>query len=698
MALVLGVGWTLFLLSAWRRWRQLASGTPSGQLGFDRLGARLRRVWDLAFFQRKLRYYPLAGIAHQLIFFGFLLLLARTLQLWGLGFDPSFELGVPGLVGDVYGCLKDVFVVLVLVGTAVFFFLRLVRPQHRMTLNAEGTAILAVIATMMVADVLYDVASLRLADHVARECAVSEAATCVAARRIAAHLSAAPSAPGWHPWTMPAAASLLRLTTGLSPAVLIVVAHVGFWTHAVLVVVFLNWLPHSKHFHVITAIPNVFFSSLDAPGRLAPLAASSEALMDRVDEASQLDDPSAAPVGVGRLSHLSRKDRLDLYTCTECGRCSARCPAFLTGKKLSPKQLALDLRNHLYDPSLKGEGADLVPHVIDPDVLWACTTCRACEEECPVAITFVDKVVQLRRPLVMVRGEEFPSELGKPFEAMETNGNPWGFSPLERLAWAEGLDVPTMAEAPQTELLFWVGCAAAYDARARVTARAFVRLLHAAQVQFAVLGNEETCTGDAARRAGNEFLFAVLAERNICAIDAYRRRGGIRRIVTICPHCFNTLANEYPDFGGRYDVIHHTQLLSDLLRSGRLVPGPLPKKAVSIHDSCYLGRYNDIYAEPREVLRRIEGLELREVPGASGRRGLCCGAGGAQMWMGEQNQDRMNVKRTLQLVDTGSPVVASSCPFCATMLTDGLKALDRDEDVETRDVAELLARACGLAE
>ena len=337
---------------------------------------------------------------------------------------------------------------------------------------------------------------------------------------------------------------------------------------------------------------------------------------------------------------------------------------------------------------------DLVPGVVHEDVLWACLTCRACEEQCPVNITYVDKIVAMRRNLVMIRGESFPTELGKPFEGMEVNGNPWNLSRLDRMAWAEGLNVPTLAEKPGAELLFWVGCAPSFDDRARKIARAMVRLLQLAEVDFAVLGEEESCTGDAARRAGNEFLFAMLAEQNVATINGYVEQGGVKRIVTTCPHCYNTLAHEYGDFGGRYVVLHHTELLLQLVDQGRLRPKRAVKGAVTYHDSCYLGRYNGIYEAPRELLRRIPGLTLREPAHFRAHRAFCCGAGGAQMWMEEQNKDRVNVKRTLQLVETGATTVASACPFCMTMLTDGLKNDDCEDRVRNLDVAELLADAC----
>jgi Fe-S oxidoreductase len=311
-------------------------------------------------------------------------------------------------------------------------------------------------------------------------------------------------------------------------------------------------------------------------------------------------------------------------------------------------------------------------------------------------ITYVDKIVQMRRNLVMIRGESFPGELNKPFSGMEANGNPWNLSRMDRRNWAEGLDVPVYSEKPDAEVLFWVGCAASYDDRAKKIARATAGLLKQAGVDFAILGDEETCTGDPARRAGNEFLFATLAETNVATLNGYKEQGGVKTIVTTCPHCFNTLLNEYPDFGGNYIVVHHTTYMMDLVASGKLRPTQEVKARVAYHDSCYLGRYNDIYDPPRKILEQIPGVELVEVDYWTKNKGLCCGAGGAQMFMEEQNKDRVNVKRTLQLMDTGAKTIASACPFCMTMLTDGIKAQGKEDEVRNMDVVEMLALACGV--
>ncbi len=730
-----------FFWSASRRWQLLRMGKYV--VRWDRVPERVKAVWDYAFKQEKMDYYQPAGIAHKAIFIGFCILTMRTLVLWGRGVDPGFNLFVLGPtqpLGKVYEFAKDLVALMVLFGALTFVYFRVVRPQKRMTLHWEGLLILGIISTMMIADMAYDGAALTLTVRQGELCqpgsTLATAEQCASIQKIVAPYGMGTDIhTGWSFWPSPAGSAFAAAFAKLPPGALIAIATTGFWLHSALVLLFLNLLPHSKHFHVITAIPNVFLRDLDSPGRLRPMAENAEKLMEMVGAAAELPEPTAAPVGTSRVEHFTWKSILDFYTCTECGRCSDNCPAHRTGKILSPKQLTLALRDHLYDHegelvetemrwppvkkdsdeitqtvdgmevtaadkerSKRGHGyqpIDLVPNVVHPDVLWACTTCRACEEQCPVMISYVDKIVDMRRSLVLVKGE-FPHTLQKPFQAMEVNGNPWNLSRMDRAAWSDGLDVPTFAEKPTAEVLYWVGCAASYDDRAKKIARSTAKLLKAAGVDFAILGQEESCTGDPARRAGNEFLFAMLAEGNAAVINAYKEQGGVRTVVTACPHCFNTLKNEYPDFGATLEVVHHSDYLMGLVAEKRLVPKKRVEGKVAYHDSCYLGRYNGVYESPREILRAIPGVELVEVEYWSKQRGLCCGAGGAQMWMEEQNQNRVNVKRTLQLLDTGAKTIASGCPFCMTMLTDGIKSQSLEEKVKQLDVAELLEQSCDL--
>jgi Fe-S oxidoreductase len=734
--LILGLS-AAFMVSAGRRTMLLLSGRY--EVRWDRIPERLRGVWAYAFAQRKMAYYQPAGLAHKLIFVGFLVLLVNTLMLWGRGFYAPFNLfvfgprpvlGVP--LGHAYELLKDLVSVLVIGGSLVFVYYRAVKREARMTLSGEGLLILGIIIVMMMADLLYTGSTLALASKMhSVNCVGVDADQCESMRRVIAPLGPSEEgAPLAMHWFAPAASAVSFAVAAAKPSALIFLAHAGFWTHSALVLVFANILPHSKHFHIITAIPNVFARNIDKPGRLPLVAKSSEELGGMVEKAFE-NAPDAAPVGKGKIEDFSWKAILDFYTCTECGRCSDNCPAHKTGKILSPKMLTLDLRDHLYaredeliakggaptgqgagdhahgEPTLEGALASdeqaapaeeqppkaLIGEVVHPDVLWACTTCRACEEQCPVMISYVDKIVDMRRNLVLVKGE-FPGELNGPFGAMEVNGNPWNLARSDRAAWSEGLGVKTMAEHPEAQVLYWVGCAASYDDRAKKVARATAKLLLAAKVDFAILGEEETCTGDPARRAGNEYLFMMLAEQNVATLNGYKEKGGVRKIVTACPHCFNSLANEYPDFGASFEVVHHSDFLLGLVSEKKLVPKAAVKGRVVYHDSCYLGRYNGVYEPPREILKRIPGVELVEVEGWNRNKGLCCGAGGAQMWMEEQNKDRVNVKRTLQLLDTGAKTIASGCPFCQTMLTDGLKAQSKEEEIKQLDVAEMLLASC----
>jgi Fe-S oxidoreductase len=531
--------------------------------------------------------------------------------------------------------------------------------------------------------------------------------------------------------------------------------HAGFWMHSLLVLLFLNLLPYGKHFHVITVLPNVFFLRLGPSGRVPPIA-DIEGRLEREET-----------LGAKRIQDFSWKSALDFYTCTECGRCSDQCPATRTGKLLSPKHLCIALRDHMYlreeqligphvalaprgqraapsgaageqaaaetgnvgsaDPTYTGEaprkphgtrdrealahdpaaGAvlhteELTPAWVSPEVLWACTTCGACEQECPVFITYIDKIVDMRRNLVMERGE-FPEQLQQTFKGLETVGNPYSFSPEQRGEWAAGLNIPLRAEKPDAEWLFWVGCAPSFDDRSRKIARATAELFQEAGIDFAILGPEEQCNGDPARRAGNEYLFQMLAQANIETLNRYN----VKKIVTTCPHCYHTLKNEYPDFGGHYELVHHTELLAQLVRQGKLRPRFPVRATIAYHDACYLGRHNDVYDAPREIISHIPGARVAEAP-ESRDRGMCCGAGGAQMWKEEEHGDaRVNHTRVKQLLrvlpdggatgqasrsDGSRPTIATACPFCMTMLTDGCRDQGFD-DVQQLDVAEILHRA-----
>ncbi len=700
MTAVFVITLSAFTWSAVRRWRLLRVGAPVAglRLDWEALKARLRQTLVVALAQKKMPMnsrYRLAGVAHIAIFVAFNVLLLNSIMLWARGYSPEFDfwgyLAPHAPLGMLYSATKELAAMGAILGSLVFVYYRVVRREPRMSLGLEGLLILGIITTMMIADYIYVGA-----DTVRDARASGGVAT-------------------YNP-TEPFGSALALLFNRFENGTVAVLEHVGFWWHSSWVLLFLNLLPYSKHFHIITSGFNVFFTPLDHPGKL-PDVEDIEGKIER-DQ----------PIGVSRPEHLTWKHILDLYTCTECGRCSDNCPAYTTGKKLSPKHYTLALRDHLYDlesyylgtggieapdqnvmQSQKGhhwpEGyyhkraaVDLIGDIIHPEVIWACTTCRACEEQCPVNISYVDKIVEMRRHEMMIKNE-FPHELQGAFSAMEVNGNPWNLPAMDRGNWASSLEmggrpieVPLLSDRPDAAVVYWVGCAANYDDDAKKTARSVAKLLTHAGVDFAIMGSEETCTGDPARRAGNEYLFQMLAQQNIETLNGYGVAG--KTIITACPHCFNTLANEYPSFGGKYEVVHHSDFLAGLLAQGKLRPTKKVKATVAYHDSCYLSRYNGIMESPREIISSIEGVTLVEAEYWNRSRGLCCGAGGAQMWKEEEpGKERVNKKRTLQLLDTGADTIASACPFCKTMITDGLKAEEKEEQVQPLDIAQLLERA-----
>jgi Fe-S oxidoreductase len=488
---------------------------------------------------------------------------------------------------------------------------------------------------------------------------------------------------------------------GLPTQALEILFAICWWGHVIAVATFLVWLPSTKHLHVVTSFFNVFLRKLEPRGELPPMDLEAE----------------DATYGLGTLADVGWKGLLDGFTCTECGRCQDACPAFATGKPLNPKAMIMGIR-HLADSAEAGlnlipNGPDvrripgmddsirptaaqipLIDGAISFDAVWDCVTCGGCVEACPVLIEHVDKIVGIRRNLVL-EDSRFPQELTTAFRAMESQRNPWGQPASTRLDWAKGLPftVPVAAELAragrigEVEVLWWVGCAAAYDDRARRVARAFATCLHAAGVRYAVLGTEEACTGDPARRAGNEYVFQMLAMQNVETLGKY----GPPRIVTACPHCFNTLKNEYPDFGGKYEVVHHSVFLDELLKQGRLTPTKDVQEFLTFHDACYLGRYNKVYDEPRDVLLRLPGVRSVEMTMCRDR-GFCCGAGGARMWMEEKVGEKVNHRRLEHVEATGATTVASACPYCLIMFDDAAKTKNR-EDLGRMDIAEILEKS-----
>ena len=648
-AVVLLVSLTAFGFSARRLVSFLQTGARDDR--FDLPGPRLKRVLTVALFQSKLLREPLAGMIHCAIFWGFLVLGLAIVESIGEGIAGHFSLRVVGRLYSAITFSQEIFCLLVGISVLVALWRRFVVPVKRLRFEGHSQRDAFVILVW----ILLIVSALLLQNGT----------------RIALGLYM----PGW---SYPVSSMIAGFFKGSQTTS--VLGGLFWWMHIALVLGFLNYLPYSKHLHILASIPNVYFSSQKARGALKPIV---------------FDDESAASFGALDTDALTWKQLLDGYSCTECGRCDSVCPANLTGKKLSPRKIIVDTRRRTMEKSpLLGEGSPtgeerevlarrLVDHFISEEELWACTTCMACVAECPVTIEHVDEIVDLRRGLVLTESR-FPQELRATYENLERNFTPWGFSHSTRADWAEGLDVPRMSEHKDADVLYWVGCAGAYDARYQKVARAFVRLLRHAGVKFAILGLEEKCTGDAARRTGNEYLAQSLMNENIAALNRY----GVKKIVTTCPHCFNALKNEYPQFGGQYEVFHHTDFLGRLVDEGRITPARGGGTA-TFHDSCYLARYNDIAEAPRRLLTALPETSLREM-GRSRDRGLCCGAGGGRMWMEEKEGKRINIERTEEALATNAGTIATACPFCMTMLGDGVKAKEADDRVAVKDVAELL--------
>jgi Fe-S oxidoreductase len=591
--------------------------------------------------QRKLLQRLVPGLIHTAIFWGFLVLFPTILIAMIGAVDKHATLPWLGHQGW-FALMVDVFAVLVLAGVIGAALIRKVQRPKRFEGSHLGEAdlILALIAGIVTTLLLWH------------------------ASRIALGLNEWPA--DWSP--------ISNALSGLGGEEALERAFV--WAHVLIILTFLAYLPHSKHLHIATAAINVFFASTRPRGHLEPLR------FDVPDEEMRF--------GSGTVKDMTWKQTLDTFSCTECGRCQDVCPAWATGKELSPKLLIMALRDQVFaegpallrNPDGEFEPAPLVPNAVKDEIVWDCVTCGACVRECPVSIEHVDHVVDLRRHLVMV-DSRFPSEAEQMLRDVERASNPWGKPQTERADWAERVGVRVLEPGdPAPEVLYWVGCAASFDERARTAAESTAKLLKAANVDFAILGPREACTGDPARRMGNEYLFQAYAEQNVGTLN----ESGVKKVVASCPHCFNTLRNEYPDFGGDYEVVHHSELLAELVRDGRLEPNA-GGRAITYHDSCYLARHNDVLDGPREIVAAVgEPVEMSR----SGKRTFCCGAGGAHMWM-EERAGKINEERAREAAETGADALAVACPFCTVMLDDGVR--QRGDELRVVDVATLLVES-----
>jgi Fe-S oxidoreductase len=684
----------------WWLYRLAASGQPAPER-FETVrkhpGGELESQATEVFGQRKLLKWSVPGVAHFLTFWGFIILILTIIEAYGDLFDKRFA--IPG-IGHwaAIGFLEDLFAVAVLAGIATFAVIRLREDPKRQGRRSRfagshtGAAwlvllmIFLVVATLL----LYRGAQINTGDFPYPHGAF--------ASQIVGH------------WLRP-----LGLAANKDIETAFVLAQLA------VILGFLVLVVYSKHLHIGIAPLNVLFARR-RPGTPHGTPGGLGALQPMRSNGKVLDfeeaDPDTDVFGRGKIEDFTWKGFLDMATCTECGRCQSQCPAWATGKPLSPKMLILDLRDHAfakapYTLAGSAEAREKLPDavkaeaerplvgdadargVIDPDVLWSCTNCGACVEECPVDIEHIDHITDMRRHQVLIESA-FPTEASSMLKNLENKGNPWGMGESQRAEWITELDfeVPVV-DGPigdDIEYLFWVGCAGALEDRAKKTTKAIAQLLHTAGVSFAVLGPAESCTGDPARRMGNEFVYSMLAQQNIETLNEVRAR----KIVASCPHCFNTIANEYPQLGGNYEVIHHTQLLARLVAEGKLTPASPVQEKITYHDPCFLGRHNRIFTAPREIMEQVPGVQAAEMHRCK-ERGFCCGAGGARMWMEERIGKRINTERIEEALATDPDTVSTACPYCLVMLGDAVSAKkssgEAKESLEVVDVAQLLARA-----
>ncbi|MCB9637284.1 MAG: (Fe-S)-binding protein [Myxococcales bacterium] len=629
---------------------------------FQQIGERIKRLLRFGIGQGRMvdRGEETIGFAHILIFSAFMVLSIRTLTLFAMaygGFSFHFPLLGPNTpTGKIYLFLKDLVVIWAFIGATYFLYLRLFKKPARMSESFEGVLIIMFIQGLMFTEVMF------------------EAGMVISGAVTDAHVGLG------HP-ALSLGVGIFNLL-GISGQTAYAAGAAGYWIHCSIILIFLNFLPLGKHFHVITGLATVFFQRTRPNGQLPKVDIDFE-------EATEED---LERVGLSNITQLTWKGALDTYSCTECGRCLTNCPTYITDKPLSHKGLNLTIREHLMksaDLILAGKIDQLPamePDVVSQETVWSCTTCGWCESACPLFIEQVPRIIEMRRNDVLVRAE-FPEEAVNVFRGMETQGNPWGVNAMERDKWTQEIDIkiPTVEDNPDFEYLWYVGCAGAYDDRQKKVSVALAKILEAAGVNYAILGKKETCNGDTARRLGNEMLFQMLAQANIEQFEKHK----VRKVFTHCPHCFNVIKNEYSQFNVSYETFHHSQLIAELLKDGRITPNQEFNELVTYHDSCYMGRYNEVYDEPRSVLHSVPGVKVTEME-RNRKQSFCCGAGGGRMWLEEHTGERINHNRVKEIVQTGAKTVATNCPFCLTMIRDGLNDVGA-EDVKARDIAEIIA-------
>ncbi|PYN81954.1 MAG: hypothetical protein DMD96_07875 [Candidatus Rokuibacteriota bacterium] len=628
----------IFAYGMWQRVSLWRRGLPEDRL--DRIPERVGLVLTQALGQVRTLSQAYPGVMHAIMFWGFLALFMGTV-LATIDWDITLPLfGVKLLKGRfylLYEAVLDLFGLFFVIGLGMAVWRRFVQRPARLDATGRFAGVLALLFVINVTGFVMEACRLAVV------------------------------APWWGPWS-PVGYALGRglVALGMTEGALRGL-HVATWVfHAAIALVFIAIVPFSYFVHLLTTPLNIFFSKLGPRGAIREIK--------NIEEAETL--------GISKLEEFSWKRRLDFDACVECGRCQAACPAHMSGTPLSPKQIIVKLKRHMHG-ELPGP---IHGELIKADELWACTTCMACVEECPAFIDIVDTIIDLRRYLTLSEGA-LPSTAPQSLQNIQRAGNPWGLPAGERLAWAQGLDVPLMEAGREVEYLYWVGCSASYDKRNQAIARAVVKILNAAGVSFGVM-QEERCHAEVGRRLGEEYLYQTVQQENLAAINRYR----FRKVITHCPHCFNTIKNEFPQFGGRYEVLHHSQVIEELIAAGRIKPKKALDASIAFHDSCYLGRYNGITEAPRNVAKAVPGLRLVELP-RSRERGLCCGGGGGHMWMEVKAQKRVNLIRVEEALEAKVNLVATGCPFCLAMLDLGRKVKGAEETLAVKDVSELVAES-----
>ena len=655
MFMALAGGFSLFFLKVRRLYQLMQSVQGRTEFKLDRIGERALVLIKDVLGQSNVRRKLAPGVAHTLIFFGFLSVQPHSLELMLKGVCPAFDVAhlSPGLYGG-YLFVADILAALVLVGFAYAIYRRVIVKPRYLTMGLDANLIILFTCVIIITFQL-----------------INAFQTLLPVEAGAFNYSGVFPVSG-----------LLVGMFGLDqlPQQQIFAGYeIAYWIHMATIIGFLIYIPGSKHLHLLAAVPNVFLKPLEREKAIAK---------------TDIEDEDLETFGLGKTAELNWKNVLNLYACTECGRCEEQCPAANTKKPLSPKKLIHDFKLDLFDNAdaiLVGDAEAVPPFLRDDapitgDVLWSCTTCRACEDICPVDIEHLDFIFESRKHQVLMEAS-FPPEVQETFTNLENQANPWGFAADARADWAKDLDVPLMTDNPEADVLYFVGCSGSFDDRGKKIAQAMARVLQRAGINFAILGPEEACNGDVARRAGNEYLAQMLIQQNVEVLNQYNPK----TILTGCPHCFNTLKNEFPQFGASYPVVHYTQYLLDLHQQGRLKPNNQNLGALTFHDSCYLGRWNGIYEAPRDLLRTMNAagslVEMRRTRD----KGFCCGAGGGRMFMEETLGTRINIDRAEEAMHTNAAIVASACPFCATMLMDGL--MDKESDMVVKDIAEIVDEA-----